>query len=120
MASDSQCICAEEKGNGIAVDSDSGSDSWGSPDLGQDENLAWHLTEEQLAEEEVLEATNAELALCLALMEAAEACLGEGSGAEDLVQLQRDALTVFSSSAATSSTIGELSRSRPCCGGPSS
>lgn len=63
--------------------------------MGRDESLAQRLAEEQLAEEEALEAADAELAHRLAVEEAAEAGLDGGSGVEDLAQLQQDALTTF-------------------------
>lgn len=113
MAFDRRDVSTAEKGKRIAVDSDSGLDSWDLLNLDRDENLAQHLSEEQIAEEEALEAADAELARRLASEEAAEVGLGDGSEAEDLVRLQRDALKAFSSSIAASSTTEEASRSRP-------
>lgn len=72
------------EGEGVAVDSDSKSDSWVSPDLSRDEGLARHLAKEQLAEEEVLEAADDELARRLASEEAIEAGLGGGFGRKTL------------------------------------
>lgn len=68
---------------------------------------------EQLTEEEALEVADVELAHHLASEEAVEAGLGDRSGTEELVRVQQDTLTTFSSSIVTNSTAREASRSRP-------
>lgn len=83
-----RCVSAQDKGNEITVESDSRSNPGGSLDLVHDESLAQRLPEEQLAEEEALEAADTELARCLALEEAAKVGLDRGSRVEDLERLQ--------------------------------